>query len=156
MATTDDRLTEVEELEKLYKSPDAPPPETRSEPEIPPVATKPVVSARDARRLLFSWAAVIGVILLFEPTPDNANAVVPTWAEFAAVGFLSALFATVYGLGHRRTWAPRASLLAVGFGAVLAIACGATAHHTGLWWAYELAAFGVLGAMTMGAARRAR
>jgi peptidoglycan/LPS O-acetylase OafA/YrhL len=154
MATTEDRLTE--ELEKLYRSPAARPPDSGPEPEPAPAPAHSEVFAKDARRLLFTWAAVIGVILLFEPTPDNPNVAIPAWAEFAAVGFLSALFATVFGLGNRRPWALRASLVAVGFGAVLAIACAATDHHTGGWWAYELGAFGMLGAMTMGAARRLR
>jgi peptidoglycan/LPS O-acetylase OafA/YrhL len=154
MATTEDRLTGTEELEKLYKSPAAPS-EAPAEAEHPSEPRGAVVSARDARRLLIAWAAVIGVIMVFEPTPDNANPVVPMWAELAAVGFLSALFATAMGFGTRRHWAPRASLVAAGFGAVLAIACAATDHHTGSWWAYELVAFGGLAAMTMAAARRA-
>jgi hypothetical protein len=156
MATTEDRLSSVEELEKLYKSPEATPPEIRSEPEPPTPPTPSVVSATDARRLLIAWIAVVGAILLFEPTPANADPVIPMWAEFAAAGFLFSLYGTMFGLSTRRPWAMRASMLAVGFGAVLAIACAATGHHTGSWWAYELAAFGGLGAMTRGAARRAR
>jgi len=154
MATTEDRLTK--ELESLYESPAAPAPDVRPEPETPVVRTRAVVSAKDSRRLLFAWAAVIGAIMLFEPRPDNAGAVVPVWAELAGFAFLAALFATAFGFGNRRPWAPGASLVAVGFGAVLAIACAATDHHTGSWWTYELVAFGVLGLMTLGAARRSR
>ena len=150
MATTEDRLTE--ELEKLYRAPAARPFETNSEP--PPPSGTEEVSAKDARRLLFSWAAFIGVVLLFEPTADNPNVAVPAWAEFSAVGFFAALTAMVFGLGNRRRWGMGASLAAVGFGSVLAIACAATDHHTGGWWAYELGVLGVLGIMTLGAARR--
>jgi peptidoglycan/LPS O-acetylase OafA/YrhL len=154
MATTEDRLTK--ELESLYESPAARIPDARPEPQTPVERTRAVVSAKDARRLLFAWAAVIGAIMLFEPRPDNAGVAVPVWAEFAAFGFLTALFATAFGFGNRRPWASGASLVAVGFGAVLAIACAATDHHTGSWWIYELVAFGGLGLMTLGAARRAR
>ena len=154
MATTEDRLTK--ELESLYESPAAPAPDVRPEPETPAARTKRIVSVKDSRRLLFAWAAFIGVIMLFEPRPDNADVVVPAWAEFTAYGFLGALFATAFGFGNRRPWAPGASLVAVGFGAVLAIACAVTDHHTGSWWTYALVAFGVLGLMTLGAARRSR
>jgi hypothetical protein len=156
MATTEDRLAGVEELERLYKSPDASPPQGRSEPERTSGRTQSVVLAKDARRLLIAWIAVVGAVLLFEPSPANADPVIPMWAEFAAAGFLFSLYGTMFGLSTRRPWALRASMLAVGFGAVLAIACAATGHHTGSWWAYELTAFGGLGAMTRGAKRRAR
>src|SRR5918996_429589 len=119
MATTEDRLTE--ELEEIYRSPAARPAESGEEREAPDTPTEKMVAAKDARRLFFTWAAVIGVIFLFEPRPDNPAAAVPVWAEFAAVGFLTALFATVFGLGNRRPWALSASFAAVGFGAVLAI-----------------------------------
>ena len=154
MATTEDRL--IKELETLYRSPAADETHVRREPESPAVRTKRIVSVKDSRRLLFAWAVFIGAIMLFEPRPDNADVLVPAWAEFTAYGFLGALFATAFGFGNRRPWAPGASLVAVAFGAVLAIACAVTDHHTGMWWAYELAALGVLGLMTVVAARRAQ
>ena len=156
MATTEDRLAGVEDLEKLYEHPPATPPQTHSTAETTAKDSPTAVSTKDARRLLIAWAVVMGAIFLLEPQADNADAVAPMWAEVSAVGLVYSLIGTMFGLSARRPWALGASMLAVGFGAVLAIACAATGHHVGLFWAYELAAFAVLGALTLGAARRAR
>jgi hypothetical protein len=152
MAITERRLATAEELQRLYESsPDAV--ETRPARDL----TRPIVTVSDAgaRRLLIAWVAVLGIIFVFEPTPADADAAIPLWADLAATGFVLSFFGTMVGLATRRPWGIGASLAAVGFGGVLAVACAATGHHVGAWWLYELIAFAGLGALTVGALRRA-
>ena len=109
------------------------------------------VEARWTRVLLFSWIIGVAGLVFFEPVPDNPS--VPAWAGIVSLTYLLALGATLIGLGKRRPWALRASLLTAGAGVVLAAACAQTGHHAGAWWALELAVFGTLMAAT-GVARK--
>jgi hypothetical protein len=152
MATTEERLATADELEKLYEG---------SPPAVEPRSTdgggRAVVTVSDsgARRLMISWVVVLAIIFIFEPTPANADASIPLWADLAATGFVLSFIGTVVGLSTRRPIGIGASLATVGFGSVLAVACAATGHHVGSWWLYELIAFAGLGALTLGAVRRA-
>jgi hypothetical protein len=155
MATTEERLVTADELRELYeKSPD---PVESVVVDEQPARPRTVITVSDfgARLLLGAWITVLAVIFIFEPTPANANAPVPLWADLAAIAFLLSFIATFSGLSMRRPWGAAGSLMAAGFGSVLAIACAATGHHIGAWWAYELVGFGALGALTVGAVKRA-
>jgi hypothetical protein len=143
MATTEDRLHGVEELEELYRnSPDAEPPRRDS--------------LNDwCRRLLFGWLAVFGSIVLFEPAPSNPNAAVPAWGNVLLTAFTLALVAAVVGLSRRRPWALRASVIAGGLGVAIGAACAVTDHHAGFWAGYEIVTFSGLAAASWIATRTA-
>jgi hypothetical protein len=129
MATTEDRLHEVERLEELFRdSPDTEPPRR--------------VSLTDwCRWLLLGWVAVFGSIVLLEPAPSNPNAPVPAWGNLLLTAFTIAFVAGVVGLVRRRPWGLRASVVAGGLGIVIGAACAVTDHHVGFWGAYEIVAF---------------
>jgi hypothetical protein len=148
MATTEERLITSDELRELYESSPSSDQKHAARKRRAPADFDSL-----ARVLLIAWMVVIGSILLFEPRPDNPNAAIPLWVELAGTGFLLSFFATVAGLGTVKRWGLGASLAAVGFGGVLAVACSTTGHHAGAWWAMELAAFAVLGALTVGGIR---
>jgi hypothetical protein len=142
MATTEDRLQRVDELEEVYRnSPDVEPPPRNYLPDW-------------CRRLLAGWLAVFVSFLLFEPAPD-AEAVVPMWGTVLLTAFTVAFAAAIVGLSYRRSWGLRASLVAGGLGIVLAAACAATDHHMGMWPAYEMVAFFGLAAASWIATRTA-
>jgi hypothetical protein len=129
MATTQDRLRGVEELEELYRA------SPRVEPDRRDIATD------WSHRILWGWLAVFGSIVLFEPAPANPNAAVPLWANALLTVFTVALFTGVVGLSLRRMWGLRASLIAGGLGMAIGAACVLTDHHPGVWGAYEIVAF---------------
>ena len=129
MATTQDRLRGVEELEKLY----------RAAPGVEPDRRETRVDW--SHRILWGWLAVFGSIVLFEPAPANPNAAVPLWANALVAVFTVALFAGVVGLSLRRTWGLRASFIAGALGMSIGAACVLTDHHPGFWGAYEIVAF---------------
>ncbi len=143
MATTEDRLHGVEELEELYRaSPDVEPPR------------------RDGlttwcRRLFVGWLVVIGSIVVFEPAPSNPDTAVPAWGNALLLAFFVALAAGLVGLSRRRPWALRASVVAGGLGIAVGAACALTDHHVGFWGAYEMVAFSGLTAAGWIATRNA-
>ena len=143
MAMTRDRVQEVEardELEELYGS-------------SPDLESSRRAALNDwSRRLLVGWAAVIGSIVLFEPTPSN-NAPVPAWGNVLGLAFTVALVAGLAGLSRRRPWALRASIVAGGLGLAIGAACVLTDHHVGFWGWYEMAAFSGLAATSWFAAK---
>lgn len=129
MATTEERLQPVDQLEELYReSPDVEPPR------------RPALNDW-CRRLIIGWLAVFGSIVLFEPAPTNPEAAVPAWGNMLLTTFTVALFATLVGLSLRRPWALRASVAAGGLGIAIGAACVVTDHHMGFWGAYEIVAF---------------
>jgi hypothetical protein len=138
MATTQERLQRVDELEKLEKlyrdSPDAKPARRASLNEW-------------CRRLLFGWLALFVSVVLFEPAPSNPEAAVPAWGTVLLTAFTVAFVVAVAGLSRRRPWGLRASLVAGGLGIAIGAACALTDHHMGVWAAYETVAFsGLAGA----------
>jgi hypothetical protein len=145
MATTERRLQEIEELKTLWElSPDAetePPPPTRRTIDLGPV-------------LLGAWILVMGALFLFEPAPADPQAAVPVWGQILLTLFMAGFFATTYGLAGKRGWGMKASAFTAGVGVVVAVACAATAHHSGAWWGIELASFSTLGALSTFALRR--
>jgi hypothetical protein len=144
MATTQDRLRGVEELEELYRaSPDS------------DQDRRPTQSDW-SHRILWGWLAVFGSIVLFEPAPANPAAAVPVWANILLMVFTVALLAGVVGLSLRRAWGLRASLVAGGLGMAIGAACVLTDHHPGVWGAYEIVAFSGLAVASGVAATRAR
>jgi hypothetical protein len=145
MATTERRLQEIEELKTLWElSPDAetePPPPKRRTIDLRPV-------------LLGAWILVMGALFLFEPAPADPQAAVPVWGQILLTLFMAGFFATTYGLAGKHGWGMKASAFTAGVGVVVAVACAATAHHSGAWWGIELASFSTLGALSTFALRR--
>jgi peptidoglycan/LPS O-acetylase OafA/YrhL len=129
MATTEDRLQPVDQLEQLYRnSPDVEPPRRLSLNDWCP-------------RLLTAWLAVFGSIVLFEPAPSDPQAAVPAWGTMLLAAFTVALLAAIVGLSLRRPWSLRASVGAGALGIAIGAACVVTDHHMGFWGAYEIVAF---------------
>jgi hypothetical protein len=146
MATTERRLEEIRELETLWELA----PETEAPEKVPP-QTRTI----DVRPLLLgAWIVVLGAIFLFEPGPADPNAAVPLWGEFLLTAFMAGFFATTYGLASKRGWGAGASAGTAGLGIAIAVACAATEHHAGGWWAYEMASFSALSALSLFALRR--
>lgn len=143
MATTERRLEEVRELETIWELPSD---ERRQGP--------PRRKVFDPARIVpGAWIVVMGSILLFQPASSDPNAAVPVWAWLLLTTFWAGLFAAVYGLLGKRTWAMHASAVTAGLGMAVAVACVVTDHHTGAWWGYEMAAFTTLGALSLAALR---
>ena len=130
MATTQDRLQEVEKLDELYDG--------TSETEL----ARESDSLRNwTRGLLYGWLAVFGSIVLLEPSPANPNAPIPAWGNVLLTAFTFALGAGLVGLIRQRPWALRASLVAGALGMVIGGACALTDHHSLLWAGYEMVGF---------------
>jgi hypothetical protein len=144
MATTERRLDEVRELETIWElSSDA----DRQSP--------PRRKAFDPARVLSgAWIVVIASILLFQPAPSDPHAAVPAWAWLLVTAFWAGLFAAIYGLVGKKSWAMHASAVTAGLGMAVAVACVVTDHHTGAWWGYEMTAFTALGGLSLAALRR--
>jgi hypothetical protein len=117
-----------------------------------PRVARPLGAGVRHHGLAIAWVAVVGALLLLEPTPADAS--VPIWAALLSTSWLAALVATLVGLASGTRWSLRASAATAGVGIVLAGACAQTGHHAGLWWATELAAFTALLALTAAALRR--
>lgn len=144
MATTRDRLTEIHELERLWReSPDAPPVRRRA------------VEDDWSRRLLVAWTAIFGSMFLFQPVPANPAMREPAWVIAIMALFVPALIATFGMLVARRRAGAVLSLAAAGLGLPLAVACFSTGHHLGAWPWVELAGFSFLAGLS-GLALRAR
>jgi hypothetical protein len=100
------------------------------------------------------WLAFI-VSVFFAPAPDP-DLVVPLWADALVATFFLAL-GTAGIMAALRTGrsAYAAATVAGIIGLGVSAACGATEHHPGGWWIYELAATGALTALAVtGLARR--
>jgi hypothetical protein len=143
MATTEDRLHEVEKLEELFRhSPEAEPPRQAAS------------IGGWCRRLLYGWLAVFGSIVLFEPAPSNPDAAVPMWGSVLLTAFTFALGAGLVGLFRQRPWALRASLAAGALGIAVGAACAVTDHHSAFWAGYEVVGFSGLAAASWVASKR--
>lgn len=146
MATTERRLEEIRELEALWElSPETDAPK-KSPPKRQSIDLQPV--------LLGAWILVLATIFLFEPAPADPNAAIPLWGELLLTGFMAGFFTTTYGLASKRGWGAGASAATAGLGIGIAVACAATEHHAGGWWAYEMASFSALSALSLFALRR--
>ncbi|MGH2787826.1 MAG: hypothetical protein ACRDJV_07930 [Actinomycetota bacterium] len=147
MATTERRLEEVRRLEATW---DLSPDDDLPQPPAPEVFNP-------ASLLTGAWIVVIASIFVFAPAPSDSNAAVPVWGQLLLTAFMGGFFATLYGLLTDRSWGVAASAATAGVGMTIAVACAATDHHTGAWWAYEMTAFTALGALSVAALRhRAR
>jgi hypothetical protein len=95
-----------------------------------------------------AWLAFI-VSIFFAPAPDP-NLVVPLWAEALVAGFFLTL-GTAGIMAALRTGRSAYGAAAVAglVGLGVSAACGATEHHPGGWWIYELAATGALTALAL-------
>ena len=144
MATTERRLDEVRELETIWElSSDA----GRQSP--------PRRKVFDPARVLSgAWIVVMASILLFQPASSDPHAAVPAWAWLLVTTFWAGLFAAIYGLVGKKSWALHASAVTAGLGMTVAVACVVTDHHTTAWWGYEMAAFTALGGLSLAALRR--
>jgi hypothetical protein len=144
MATTERRLEEVRELETIWELPSD---VSRQGP--------PQRRAFDPARVLpGAWIVAMASILLLQPAPSHPDAAVPAWAWLLVTSFWAGLFAAMYGLVGKKSWALHASAVTAGLGMVVAVACLATDHHTGAWWGFEMAAFTALGGLSLAALRR--
>jgi hypothetical protein len=144
MGTTEKRLQEVQDLEKIWELPS----DERPAPE-------PGRRSFDAERFVpGAWIAVMASIILFQPAPSDPHAAVPAWGLTLVTIFWAGLFATIFGLVGNRPWGMRASVATAGLGMAVAVACLATDHHTGAWWVYEMGAFTALGVLSLAALRR--
>jgi hypothetical protein len=142
MATTERRLEEVRKLETIWNLP------SDDQDPSPP-------KRFDLTRLVAGgWMVALGTILLLQPAPSDPSAAVPGWAWLLLTAFWAGLFATIYGLATKRSWALRASAVTAGLGMGVAVGCLATDHHVGAWWAYELGAFTTLGGLSAAAERQ--
>ena len=87
--------------------------------------------------------------MLLHPEPH------PGAQEWAYTGWFTAGLFLVLGLGlyalvkGHETAALTASIVAGAVGLLLAYECRVTAQHYGNWWAYELAGFGALTALSV-------
>jgi hypothetical protein len=96
--------------------------------------------------VVWGWPAVLVTITLFAPSPSGAYAAWVAWASVALVigpvlaGLVAISFPAV-GLG--------VSVLLGGTGIAVGIACRATAHHAGGWWAVETCLFAGLAAASL-------
>ncbi len=111
---------------------------------------------RWTRRLLAAWALVLTPLFLLAPAPEDPDASLSGPGLLVTAAFIGAFFWMLLGLGSGAKWGFKASAAAASIGVIAGIACAATGHHDGAWWAYEAGAFGGLVAFTGIAARRAR
>lgn len=143
MATTEDRLQEVRELEELWRgSPEAPTDEPR------PERARRLRSLGWGRGLQLAWLFIFGSFIAFQPAPADPTAAVPLWVDLAVVGFMGAMVAGFIGMGGSRRWGFIASGVAGIVGMGMGAACLATEHHLGLYGAYEIAGFTALTALS--------
>lgn len=141
--TADDPL--VRELERLWETPAA-----------APVAAAPAVSrARSrtydglVRALLCGWPTVLVAVFVFAPAPAP-EASYASWVVAASLALLlGPLAAGLVAMKGSALPALGLSASLGGLGIAVGIACRATAHHTGAWWAVETAAFAALAAVSV-------
>ncbi len=153
---TEERATDITELERLWEAPSASEPATsghaRAREHLVRVAT-------DRGTLTLAWIAAV-VVLGAAPVPaDEADAPLVWWDALYLVGVVLA----VVGIGAllsrfvRLPLSWSSSAVAGAFGIVLGIGCRASAHHLGHWWIAETAAFAAVAAVSVaGACRRRR
>lgn len=150
MSVTKDRLEEAHELERLL--------EETPETEVPGPAGAPRRRVRIPRLaegwMMLGWIGVMAAIFALEPAPADPNAAVPLWADLLFLAFFGALVAAFAGLSRRSSRGFGASAVAGTLGMGIAAACAATDHHLGMWWAYEMVAFGALTAASIAGLRR--
>lgn len=149
MATTEDRLTEIQRLESMWIQPDAPPARSRA-------GKVGAVPATWVRSIAKAWVAAMVAIFLFEPAPSDPHAAIPAWALAAGVALLASLGLMFLGAARRRAWTFRASAIAGSLGMALAYECRASGHHLGAWWLVELGVFAALTAGSLVALRALR
>jgi hypothetical protein len=138
MATTKDRLAELEDA--WVMAPEAPPP-------APPVARTPLatrlqepITREQALTGMVAWLAGLAIGIAVEPPPANPNAVDPWFVTAMGTILLVALLTTFAGFLLRRRWSMVSSLLAAGLLVVSTVMCPLSGHHAGVgaWWAVQL------------------
>ena len=162
MAVTEERVRTLdEELAAL----ETVPPEIEVRPEAAGSRDESTPARRPRRAwnrrtwewlLLATWIAALATLFLFEPAPAASAPEPPSWAVGLVMVFMYAFGAAVIGLGRGSRWGLGASGVAAALGAAVGIACVATDHHAGPWWAIEVAVFAAIGGLTALAGRRAR
>ena len=106
---------------------------------------KPVAPRRPRRpydellaAVVWGWPAVLLTIMLFAPSPSGAYAGWVVWASVALT--LGPVLAALVGISFPAVGLGVSALLG-GTGIAVGIACRATAHHAGGWWAAETSLF---------------
>ena len=135
---TDEAL--LRELEALWEAPAAaePRPSPRS------WAYGPLV-----RTLVGGWPAVLLAIVLVAPAAAPGE-VYPAWVVGASFAiFFGPVLAGIVGGNGRPGIGLALSASLAGLGVAVGIACRATAHHSGSWWAVETGLFAALAAVSV-------
>jgi len=133
---------ELRMLEELWAAPAA----TEREPHVR--RTSSWLDDRLGWILAGGWLAFV-VSLFVAPAPDP-ELVVPLWAEaLVAAFFLTLGTAGIMAALRAGRSAYAAATVAGLVGLGVSAACGATEHHPGGWWIYELAATGALTAFAV-------
>jgi peptidoglycan/LPS O-acetylase OafA/YrhL len=149
-----DEAAEIERLQALWELP---------VPELEQPVRKPGVArtllARVDERLgsvvAIGWLVFVASVF-FEPAPQPGTET-PVWAQGLIAGFFLALgTAGILALAKGGRLAFGAAFVAGLLGLGLAVGCMATDHHPGGWWAWELAATGVLTVLAVAGLRRSR
>ena len=92
--------------------------------------------------------------VFFEPAPTPGS-VTPLWADLLVAGFFLSLgTAGILGVMRGGRVAFGVASIAGLLGLSLAVSCMATDHHPVGWWAWELAATGVLTVLALAGFRR--
>jgi hypothetical protein len=146
MATTEDRIDEVQELERLWR-------ESPAAFLLPRTPRRRTDEDGWSRRLLVAWTAIFGSMFFFEPVPANPDVREPAWVIATMALFVPALIATFGTLIARRRAGAVLSLAAAALGIPLAVACFSIGHHLGAWPWVELAGFGALAGLSVAALR---
>lgn len=110
-----------------------------------PARAQADVFTRWSHRLLAAWAIVLTPLMVLAPAAASLS--LP--ALLVTSGFTLGLVATLASLGRGASWGFKASGLTAAFGVTAGVACAATGHHGGYWWAVESTAFGALLALTV-------
>jgi hypothetical protein len=138
MATTKDRLTELEDA--WVTAPEAAP--------APPVARTPLaarlqepITREQALTGMIAWLAGLAIGIAVEPPPANPDAVDPWIVTAMGTVLLVALLTTFAGFLVRQRWSLVSSLLAAGLLVVSTVMCPLSGHHAGVgaWWVVQLA-----------------
>jgi hypothetical protein len=137
MATTKDRLVELEDA--WVMAPEAPP--------DPPVARTPLarglqepITREQALTGMVAWLAGLAIGIAVEPPPANPNAVDPWFVTAIGTILLLSLLTTFAGFLVRRRWSMVSSLLAAGLLVSSTVMCPLSGHHAGVgaWWVVQL------------------
>ena len=152
---TEERASDIAELERLWEAPSASEPATSG---LARAHEHLVRAATDRGTLTLAWIVAV-VVLGAAPVPaEEADAPLVWWDALYFVGVVlavvgaGALLSRFVRLPH--SWS--SSVVAGAFGIVLGIGCRASSHHLGNWWLAETAAFAAVTAVSVAGAYRRR